>query len=101
MRCSTGIRFETTVGRLLFNTVLPADYPFVNETITKKVLARIVDDCITRYGLDAVPDIVNKVKRFGFEYATNRAFRGRLMMCPCRKKKPEVIERAARESRED
>ncbi|MEK7604691.1 MAG: DNA-directed RNA polymerase subunit beta' [Patescibacteria group bacterium] len=65
-----GRPFETTVGRLLFNTVLPADYPFVNETITKKVLARIVTDCIARYGLDAVPDIVNKVKRFGFDYAT-------------------------------
>jgi DNA-directed RNA polymerase subunit beta' len=65
-----GHPFETTVGRLLFNTVLPANYPFVNETITKKVLARIVTDCITRYGIDAVPNIVNKVKRFGFEYAT-------------------------------
>jgi len=65
-----GHPFETTVGRMLFNTVLPADYPFVNETITKKVLARIVTDCISRYGLSAVPDIVNKVKRFGFRYAT-------------------------------
>jgi DNA-directed RNA polymerase subunit beta' len=65
-----GKAFETTVGRLLFNTVLPSDYPFVNETITKKVLARIVTDCIARYGIEAVPGIVNKVKRFGFEYAT-------------------------------
>jgi DNA-directed RNA polymerase subunit beta' len=65
-----GHPFETTVGRLLFNTVLPADYPYINETITKKVLARIVTDCISRYGLDAVPEIVNKVKRFGFHYAT-------------------------------
>jgi len=65
-----GHPFQTTVGRLFFNTVLPADYPFINETITKKVLARIVTDCITRYGIDAVPDIVNKVKRFGFDYAT-------------------------------
>ncbi|MBI3572344.1 DNA-directed RNA polymerase subunit beta' [Candidatus Kaiserbacteria bacterium] len=65
-----GTVFETTVGRLLFNTVLPSDYPYVNDTITKKVLSRIVADCITRYGLSAVPGIVNKVKRFGFEYAT-------------------------------
>jgi len=65
-----GKPFETTVGRLLFNTVLPSDYPFVNDTITKKVLSRIVNDCITRYGLDAIPDIVNRVKEFGFEYAT-------------------------------
>jgi DNA-directed RNA polymerase subunit beta' len=65
-----GKLFETTVGRLLFNTVLPSDYPFINETITKKVLSRIANDCGVRYGLDRVPSIVNKVKRFGFEYAT-------------------------------
>ncbi len=65
-----GKPFETTVGRLLFNTVLPADYPFINEAITKKVLSRIMADCTVRYGLDAVPGIVNKIKRFGFEYAT-------------------------------
>ncbi len=65
-----GKPFQTTVGRLLFNTVLPSDYPFINDTITKKVLSRIVNDCATRYGLDRVPSIVNKVKRFGFEYAT-------------------------------
>lgn len=62
--------FETTVGRLLFNTVLPSDYPFVNDAITKKVLSSIMDDCMARYGIDAIPGIVNKVKRFGFEYAT-------------------------------
>ncbi|MDE1966111.1 MAG: DNA-directed RNA polymerase subunit beta', partial [Patescibacteria group bacterium] len=65
-----GKPFETTVGRLLFNTVLPSDYPFVNDAITKKVLSKIVNDSIERYGLDRVPSIVNKVKRFGFEYAT-------------------------------
>ena len=62
--------FETTVGRLLFNTVLPADYPFVNDAITTKVLQAIMSDCIVRYGIDAVPAIVNKIKKFGFEYAT-------------------------------
>ena len=29
-----------------------------------------MDDCIVRYGIDALPNIVNKIKRFGFEYAT-------------------------------
>ncbi|HWH16615.1 MAG TPA: DNA-directed RNA polymerase subunit beta' [Candidatus Paceibacterota bacterium] len=62
--------FETTVGRLLFNTVLPSEYPFVNDAISKKVITGIMEDCINRYGIDAIPGIVNKVKRFGFEYAT-------------------------------
>ncbi len=65
-----GTIFETTVGRLLFNTALPADYPFANDTITKKILGRIITDSMKKYGLDAVPKIVNRIKDFGFEYAT-------------------------------
>ena len=65
-----GKMFETTVGRLLFNTVLPSDYPYVNDAISIKVLSGIMADCIVRYGIDAIPGIVNKIKRFGFEYAT-------------------------------
>ncbi len=90
-----GRPFETTVGRLLFNTVLPKDYPFINETITKKVLARVVDECIVLYGLDSVPAIVNKVKRFGFEYATKSGVSWAIddMLVP--EKKAKVIEVAA------
>lgn len=90
-----GHPFETTVGRLLFNTVLPADYPFINETITKKVLARIVTDCITRYGLDAVPDIVNKVKRFGFDYATRSGISWAIDDVSVPKEKPRIVAEAA------
>jgi DNA-directed RNA polymerase subunit beta' len=89
-----GHTFETTVGRLLFNTVLPADYPFVNETITKKVLANIVTDCIARYGLDGVPDIVNKVKRFGFDYATRSGISWAIDNISVPKEKPRIIEEA-------
>ncbi|MFA6502726.1 MAG: DNA-directed RNA polymerase subunit beta' [Candidatus Paceibacterota bacterium] len=87
--------FETTVGRLLFNTVLPSDYPFINETITKKVLARIVTDCISRYGLDAVPNIVNKVKRFGFDYATRSGISWGIDDVSVSKEKPRIIDSAA------
>jgi len=87
--------FETTVGRLLFNTVLPADYPFINETITKKVLARIVTDCIARYGLDAVPAIVNKVKRFGFDYATRSGISWAIDDVSVPKEKSRIIDEAA------
>lgn len=90
-----GRSFETTVGRLLFNTVLPNNYPFVNETITKKVLARIVTDCITRYGLSAVPDIVNKVKRFGFDYATRSGISWAIDDVSVPKEKSRIIDTAA------
>ncbi|KKS21323.1 MAG: hypothetical protein UU78_C0040G0012, partial [Candidatus Roizmanbacteria bacterium GW2011_GWC2_41_7] len=31
-----GKRFETTVGRLLFNSVFPSDFPYINEEVTGK-----------------------------------------------------------------
>ena len=90
-----GHPFETTVGRLLFNTVLPADYPFVNDTITKKALARIMTDCAVRYGFDAVPNIVNKVKRFGFDYATRSGISWAINDISVPKEKPRIIAEAA------
>jgi DNA-directed RNA polymerase subunit beta' len=89
-----GKTFETTVGRLLFNTVLPSDYPYVNEAITKKVLSRIMDDCIVRYGIDSLPNIVNKIKRFGFEYATKSGVSWSLDDVSVPEGKKEVIARA-------
>ena len=65
-----GERFETTVGRLLFNSVLPKDYPFVNEELGKKAISRIVDELVETYGLDEIPKIANKIKAFGFTHAT-------------------------------
>ncbi|HFC10586.1 MAG TPA: DNA-directed RNA polymerase subunit beta' [Candidatus Kaiserbacteria bacterium] len=86
--------FETTVGRLFFNTVLPSDYPFVNEAITKKVLSSIVNDSLIRYGIDAIPEIVNKVKRFGFEYATRSGVSWSLDDVTVPAEKKEIIEEA-------
>ncbi len=62
--------FETTVGRLLFNHVLPNDYPYVNHEMTRKRMSLLVDDLIDRYGIHNVADIVDKIKAFGFKYAT-------------------------------
>ncbi len=66
-----GAVFETTVGRLLFNSVLPKDYPYINKEIDRKVLASLVDDVLERYGPAKVPDILDKIKTFGFKYATH------------------------------
>ena len=62
--------FETSVGRLLFNSVLPNDFEYMNEDIKKKTLERIVAKLIVDYGVDKVPPILDKIKSFGFKYAT-------------------------------
>ncbi len=62
--------FETTVGRLIFNAALPSDYPFINSEVTGTRMAEIVDDMIDKYGIDKIPPIIDKIKTFGFKYAT-------------------------------
>ncbi len=63
--------FETTVGRLLFNSVLPQDYPFINGEIERKKIANLVDDLIEKYSIENIPKIIDKIKAFGFKYATH------------------------------
>lgn len=43
------VLFATSYGRILFNSTLPVDYPFVNDQAPKKRLSKIVDDIATRY----------------------------------------------------
>lgn len=65
-----GKPFETTVGRLFFNSILPDDFPYMNEEITVKRLSALVDEMIMHYGIDRTPKILDKIKTFGFKYAT-------------------------------
>ncbi|MFA6553897.1 MAG: DNA-directed RNA polymerase subunit beta' [Candidatus Paceibacterota bacterium] len=62
--------FETTVGRILLNNILPDDYPFINEEVGRKYLGQIIDDMITLRGAENVAPILDKIKSFGFSYAT-------------------------------
>jgi DNA-directed RNA polymerase subunit beta' len=64
-----GKPFETSVGRLLFNSVLPEDFPYVNEEMTQKRLSALVDEIIFHYGIDGTPAVLDKIKNFGFTYA--------------------------------
>jgi DNA-directed RNA polymerase subunit beta' len=65
-----GTLVETTVGRILFNDLLPADYPFVNKEIDRKRLNILVDDFIQTYDMSMLPPVLDKIKTFGFKYTT-------------------------------
>lgn len=65
-----GTIFETTVGRILFNNVLPDDYPFINNEINRKRMGSVMDELIEKYGLRSIPTLLDRIKEFGFKYAT-------------------------------
>ncbi|MFA6357162.1 MAG: DNA-directed RNA polymerase subunit beta' [Candidatus Omnitrophota bacterium] len=60
----------TTVGRVLFNQVLPAEFGFVNCDLNKGRVSDIVVSCYKRFGHTTTIKLLDAVKRLGFEMGT-------------------------------
>jgi DNA-directed RNA polymerase subunit beta' len=65
---------ETTVGRVLFNEVVPKEIGYINEILTKKSLRDIIGNVLKRTGTAATAQFLDDIKDLGF----NMAFRGGL-----------------------
>ncbi|MCD6583424.1 MAG: DNA-directed RNA polymerase subunit beta' [Candidatus Omnitrophica bacterium] len=61
---------DTTVGRIIFNQILPKGFGFINEVLDKKKVANIVSECYKRFGHHATIVLLDALKDIGFEYAT-------------------------------
>ena len=61
---------ETTLGRALFNEVLPESFAFVDEDVTKKRLGGIVDNLAEFYPKVTVAAVLDELKALGFYWAT-------------------------------
>jgi len=60
----------TTIGRALFNRILPDEMRFVQETMGKKQLQDLVAKFYQRFGPERTTDFVDVIKDIGFHYAT-------------------------------
>ena len=65
---------ETTVGRILFNQVVPKEYGFINELLTKKSLRDIISDVLKKCGMSRTVKFLDDIKSMGYR----TAFRGSL-----------------------
>ncbi|MCD6134881.1 MAG: DNA-directed RNA polymerase subunit beta' [Candidatus Omnitrophica bacterium] len=61
---------DTTVGRVIFNHVLPEGYKFVNEALSKKKVTEIIKDCYKQFGHTRTVHLLDDLKELGFEYST-------------------------------
>ena len=86
---------ETSVGRLIFNQLLPEGLGFQNETMNKKTLKNLFTSCFNLCGEEATAIMADKIKKGGFEYATTSGLSiGHAdMVIPG--KKTEIIEEAS------
>ena len=65
-----GQRIKTTVGRLIFNQVIPPEVGFYNEVVSKKQLGQIVAKCFRMLGNAATAQMLDGIKKLGFNYST-------------------------------
>ena len=61
---------ETTVGRCIFNDMLPAGMPFYNVTMSQKMLSQVIHNCFEFTGSAETIDLLDRIKDLGFKYAT-------------------------------
>ncbi len=61
---------ETTVGRVLFNAILPRELQFQNDTMRKKSLSDLVFAAYRRLGLAPTVEFLDRLKAAGFGFAT-------------------------------
>ena len=65
---------ETTVGRILFNQVVPVEMGYINELLTKKSLRDIIGNVVKETGMARTARFLDDIKQLGF----SMAFRGGL-----------------------
>jgi DNA-directed RNA polymerase subunit beta' len=65
-----GKLIETTPGRIIFNSCFPVSYKFINEILTKKVYEKTISDAYLSLGKDAMPMVLDNIKKLAYKYAT-------------------------------
>lgn len=77
---------DTTLGRLLFNEIIPQDLGFIDRTnpandllpevdflVGKKQLKQVIDKCINTHGATKTAEVLDSIKAMGYKYSTQSA----------------------------
>ena len=98
---------ECTLGRLIFNEIIPQDLGFVDRTnpdnilepeinfhVDKKQLKKILDKCINTHGVTKTAEVLDDIKAMGYKYSTRGAISVSIsdMTVPASKK--DILEHA-------
>ncbi len=65
-----GKLIDTTPGRVLFNSIMPEGTPFVNHTLDKKNLSKLITNLYIQVGNEETVKFLDRVKELGFVRAT-------------------------------
>ena len=98
---------ESTLGRFLFNEILPQDLGFVDRTIPgnelvlevdfhvgKKRLKQILEKVINTHGATRTAEVLDDIKAMGYKYSTRAAMTVSISDMTVPPEKPELIQKA-------
>jgi len=63
-------KVQTTVGRVIFNSMLPVGMPFYNTPLRSSDLAGVISDCYEILGRSKTIDLLDEMNRLGFRQST-------------------------------
>ncbi len=98
---------ESTLGRFIFNEILPQDLGFVDRTVPgnelllevdfhvgKKGLKQILEKVINIHGATKTAEVLDDIKAMGYKYSTRAAMTVSISDMTVPEKKPELIKAA-------
>ena len=98
---------RTTLGKLLFNEIIPQDLGFVDRSIPenanlpeinfhvgKKQLKKILDKCINTHGATMTAEVLDKVKAIGYKYSTLSGITVSVADMTVPESKPDILNKA-------
>jgi DNA-directed RNA polymerase subunit beta' len=65
-----GVLMDTTFGRVLFNEIVPVELGFINDTLGKSGLKKLLSKAFILFGSEPTAFFADRIKNTGFKYAT-------------------------------
>lgn len=90
---------ETSIGRIVFNEVLPEDFEYQNDVMDSKTLKKMINKVIDKYGNNAV-ETLDSIKLLGFKYATRSGITWGMDDLKVPEEKPSLIAEAEKKIEE-
>jgi len=88
---------DTLVGRAIFNSILPPEIQFVNETLDKGGVKDLIADVYEICGQDVTTEVADGIKTIGFEYAMRSGVTVAISDITVPESKKEILQRALQE----